>query len=286
MLRLEDTIRRRFADIDIGQIHYYTSGEQRSHKAPLCLMGPSPWSSRWLSPLLSALGQSRWVFAPDTLGQGDSSPPPEGIEVDMAYLGDTMAKLLDGMGIEQCDLLGMHTGGHVAMELAIRHPDRVRRLILEGLGVPPQQIKDEYSANILKTPKPDPYGSHFTWAFNMNRDMFLFFPYYKKDEAHRRTRELPGADELHERALDILKNIESYHHAYIAAWQNNAGGEKFKQIPVPTLLTLASPDTAEDDINEVAALIPDCRVALAPPGSKSGDLVPLTQLVVEFLDGD
>ncbi len=282
MYELPPTIRRRFADIDIGQVHYYTAGESLRDKTPLCLMGPSPWSAKFLSPLVGSLGQTRWTFAPDTLGQGDSCAPPDG--ADMAYLGDAMAMLLDAMGIDQCDVLGMHTGGHVAMELAIRHPDRVRRLVLEGLGVPDQDIKDEYSAQILRTPKPDPYGTHFSWAFNMNRDMFLFFPYYKKDLAHRRARELPDVYELHERALDILKNIETYHHAYIAAWQNNPGGFKFKQIPVPTLLTIAAADTTESDIQDVAELIPDCRVGLCPPGSRPGDLAPLTRIVIDFLD--
>jgi len=284
MLQLPLSIRRRFADIDIGQMHYYTAGEHLDERPPVCLMGPSPWSAKWLAPLVDDLGASRWAIAPDTLGQGDSCSPPDG--ADVAYLADATVRMLDAINVSRCDVFGMHTGGHVAMEMAIRHPDRIRRLVLEGIGIPPQEMKDEYTANIRKTPKPDAYGTHFTWAFNMNRDMFLFFPYYKKELAHRRNREIPDADELHERALDVLKNIKSYHHAYIAAWANNAGGSKFRQIPVPTMLTVAAVDTAETDMADVAALIPDCVVRPTAPGSKSGDLAPLTPVIVEFLDAD
>ncbi len=282
MLQLPDAVRRRFADIDIGQMHYYSAGEARSQRLPVCLMGPSPWSARWLAPLLSDLGTSRWAIAPDTLGQGDSCPPPQG--ADIAYLADATVKMLDAIGVSRCDVFGMHTGGHIAMEMAIRHPDRVRRLVLEGIGIPPQEMKDEYTRHILETPRPDAYGTHFMWAFNMNRDMFLFFPYYKKDLAHRRSREIPNADELHERALDLLKNIQTYHHAYIAAWANNAGGCRFPEIPVPTMLTVAAADTAKTDMADVAAMIPDCVVRPTAPGSQPGDLAPLTPVILEFLD--
>jgi pimeloyl-ACP methyl ester carboxylesterase len=284
MFRLPENVRRRFADIDIGQMHYYTAGEGRSERPPTCLMGPSPWSAKWLAPMVADLGQTRWTIAPDTLGQGDSCPPPEG--VDIPYLADATVKMLDAIDVPRCDVFGMHTGGHIAMEMAIRHPDRVRRLVLEGIGIPPQAIKDEYTAQILDTPKPDAYGSHFMWAFNMNRDMFLFFPYYRKELAHRRSREIPPVDELHERAVELLKTIETYHHAYIAAWANNAGGCRFPEIPVPTMLTLAAPDTAETDMADVAAMIPDCVVRHTAPGSKSGDMSALTPVMLEFLDAD
>ena len=45
--------------------------------------------------------------------------------------------LLDALGIEQTDLVGNSYGGAVALALAIRHPQRVRRLVLMGsVGVP------------------------------------------------------------------------------------------------------------------------------------------------------
>ena len=45
--------------------------------------------------------------------------------------------ILDALDIEQCDLVGNSFGGGIALALAIRHPKRVRRLILMGsVGVP------------------------------------------------------------------------------------------------------------------------------------------------------
>src|SRR3990172_8355046 len=53
-----------------------------------------------------------------------SSPPPA--------LADDLAGLLDALAIRRAHVLGAFLGGMTAQELALRHPDRVARLILVG----------------------------------------------------------------------------------------------------------------------------------------------------------
>ena len=48
----------------------------------------------------------------------------------MADFADDAAALLDAVGWDDCLVLGISFGGMVAQEVAIRHPERVRRLVL------------------------------------------------------------------------------------------------------------------------------------------------------------
>jgi 3-oxoadipate enol-lactonase len=68
------------------------------------------------------------ILAYDQRGLGQSSSP-EG-EWTMAGFADDAAALLDAVGWDDCLVLGLSFGGMVAQELAIRHPERVRRLAL------------------------------------------------------------------------------------------------------------------------------------------------------------
>ena len=76
------------------------------------------------------------ALAPDMVGFGFSERPA-GVAYDMdTWVGQAIG-LLDALAIEQADLVGNSFGGALALALAIRHPQRVRRLVLMGsVGVP------------------------------------------------------------------------------------------------------------------------------------------------------
>ena len=107
--------------------------------APVLLLhGSGPGVSAWANwrLVLPALARTRRVIAPDMVGFGYSERPA-GIVYGMDTWVRQAIDLLDALAVERCDLVGNSFGGALALALAIRHPHRVRRLVLMGsVGVP------------------------------------------------------------------------------------------------------------------------------------------------------
>ena len=108
----------------------------------LLLHGSGPGVSAWANwrLLLPVLAQTRRVIAPDLLGFGTTDRPADpanNAHYSMAIWVQQAVDLLDTLGIAQADLVGNSFGGALALALAIKHPQRVRRLVLMGsVGVP------------------------------------------------------------------------------------------------------------------------------------------------------
>src|SRR3954453_16052196 len=78
-------------------------------------------------PLLAALPE-RDVVMIDTPGSGESAVPKRPMR--MPAIADSIAAAARALGVDRFDLLGFSLGGLVAQELAHRHPQLVRRMIL------------------------------------------------------------------------------------------------------------------------------------------------------------
>ncbi|WP_374260083.1 alpha/beta fold hydrolase [Zoogloea sp.] len=107
--------------------------------APVLLIhGSGPGVSAWANwrLVIPALAKDRRVIAPDMVGFGYTDRPA-GIQYGMDTWVQQALDLLDTLGLEQVDLVGNSFGGALALALAIRAPQRVRRLVLMGsVGVP------------------------------------------------------------------------------------------------------------------------------------------------------
>jgi pimeloyl-ACP methyl ester carboxylesterase len=79
-------------------------------------------------PTVSALAPEYRTIAMDAPGFGDSDKPIG--SYDAAFMARWAVSLLDALDIERADILGHSMGGRVALELGMRHPDRVRSLML------------------------------------------------------------------------------------------------------------------------------------------------------------
>jgi 2-hydroxymuconate-semialdehyde hydrolase len=98
----------------------------------LLIHGSGPGVSAWANWRLTipALAPSFRVVAPDVVGFGFTERIAEAYHLD-AWV-EHMLGVLDAMGIERAHVVGNSFGGSLALALAIRHPERVRRLGLMG----------------------------------------------------------------------------------------------------------------------------------------------------------
>lgn len=102
--------------------------------APVLLIhGSGPGVTAWANwrLVMPALAESRRVIAPDMAGFGYTERRPDD-DYSMDNWVSHAVGVLDALGIERTDLVGNSFGGAIALALAIRHPERVRRLVLMG----------------------------------------------------------------------------------------------------------------------------------------------------------
>jgi pimeloyl-ACP methyl ester carboxylesterase len=77
-----------------------------------------------------ALATNQFVIAADSRGHGRSTDSDE--PLSYGQMSDDMLKLLDLLKIDQVDVVGWSDGGIIGLDLAMRHPERVRRLVTIG----------------------------------------------------------------------------------------------------------------------------------------------------------
>lgn len=123
-------IERRFVTVPHGVIHCAQAGTGR----PVLLLHQTPRSWDEFRDVLPLLGERRRAIAMDTVGYGDSSPLPAGQDSIEAWAAGAVS-LLDALGVDRADVVGHHTGGYVATELACAYPERVNALVLSSVSL-------------------------------------------------------------------------------------------------------------------------------------------------------
>jgi pimeloyl-ACP methyl ester carboxylesterase len=147
--------------INDASIYYETYGAG----PPVLVLHGGFGTIEGMSYQIMKLAESHLVVAVDTRGHGRSTASSE--PMSYALIADDMLKLLDRLQICQVDVVGWSDGGIVALDLAIRHPERVGRLVaisanfdtdgLVGNPAPASEVLEIPSAPLrYKLLAPDP----------------------------------------------------------------------------------------------------------------------------------
>lgn len=106
---------------------------------PLILLHGNGEDSSYFASQLDVFAQKFHVYALDTRGHGKT--PRGNAPFTIRQFADDLLAFMNERGIEKANLLGFSDGGNIAMIFAMRHPERVLRLILNGASLDPSGVK-------------------------------------------------------------------------------------------------------------------------------------------------
>ncbi|MBD7917717.1 alpha/beta fold hydrolase [Cellulomonas sp. Sa3CUA2] len=107
----------------------------RGSGPPLVLLHGNGEDHHVFDRMVPALGAGRTLVGIDSRAHG-RSPRGDG-PLRIATMADDVALVLDLLGLPSVDVLGFSDGGNIGLELAVRHPGRIRRLVVVGANLFP-----------------------------------------------------------------------------------------------------------------------------------------------------
>jgi len=114
----------------IGPVAY----EEKGTGTPIVLLSANPGDHRHFDAIVSTLARSYRTIAVDWPGYGESAPPQPPNSASAMLFADVLEDVVAGLKLDPAIFLGNSVGGYASARLAIRHPERVRALILVDSG--------------------------------------------------------------------------------------------------------------------------------------------------------
>ena len=258
-------IRRAFVTVGERQVHLRYAGRGPA----VVLIHQSPTSGRTLDLQTEAFARAGFLaLALDIPGLGRSDPLPLP-RPEVEDLADGLLDTVDALGLGRVALYGSHTGALVCADLAVRRPDRVSAVLIDGYPVYSADERARRTANYFPPYDVRWDGSHLLWLWCRYREQYLFWPWNVPGEVTQARCDVPDAEFLHEGVVDLLRAGNGYRLPYGAAFRC-ASAALVPKLRVPTYF-LAYPD---DSLTAALALLgdlpPSCRIEPMPLDRKAG----------------
>jgi pimeloyl-ACP methyl ester carboxylesterase len=118
-----------YAEVNGINLYYEIHGSGR----PMVLLHGGLGSGEMFGPTLPALAADHQVVVVDLQGHGRTADIDR--PIDITLMADDIAALIDHLRLEKPDLVGYSLGGGVAFWTAVKHPGKVRRLVMASANI-------------------------------------------------------------------------------------------------------------------------------------------------------
>ncbi|MFG2372994.1 alpha/beta fold hydrolase [Streptomyces sp. NPDC048504] len=237
------------------EMYYEIHGTEHEGRRPLVLLhGGVLTVGLTFGTVLPALSAERYVIAPELQGHGHTADTDRPMTVP--DLASDVVALLDELGVEQADFFGFSLGGLVALEVAVRHPELVGRLVLASSPYVQSGFRDE-----IRFPDQDS-------------------PLLPSQADFQEMAEAYAAVAPHpEHFQDFLAKTSAAANAPLP-WT----ADDLRALTAPTLLIIGDTDFVRvEHAAEMQRLIPGARLAVLP-GTTHMALMRRTSLLLPLLD--
>jgi len=119
----------RYAQVNGMNLYY----ERHGKGAPLILLHGGLGSGEMFEHILPTLADHHQVIAVDLQGHGRTADIDR--PIDVRLMADDIAALIDHLGLRDADVVGYSLGGGVAMQVAMKYPEKVRRLVSASANI-------------------------------------------------------------------------------------------------------------------------------------------------------
>jgi 3-oxoadipate enol-lactonase len=238
-----------FADANGARLYYEVYGEG---EPLLLIMGLGANHLGWAAQV-PVYAREFKVIVFDSRGTGQSDFP-QGVDYTIPLLADDAAALLDALGVDRAHVYGISLGGMIAQEMALRHPDKVRSLILGATtpGGPHAVGADAQALQALLE-----QGAVVDRAVTPGILEILFSPAYLAEH-------LSDLSEMFQRSADYPTTSPEAYGAQLRAVAGYDTYDRLPDIAAPTLVLHGTDDPLIPVANGriLAERIPDAKLVL------------------------
>ena len=121
--------------------------EERGQGFPLILLHGNGENLTYFKDQIAFFSDEYRVIAVDTRGHGRS---PRGIApFTIRQFADDLREFMEELGIDRAHILGFSDGGNIAAVFAMKYPEKVEKLILNGANLDPSGVKGYFQIPII-----------------------------------------------------------------------------------------------------------------------------------------